>query len=221
MVRIYTKTGDDGTTGLLYGGRVPKWSPAIEANGAVDESQAALGVVRAEAEPGSELHELVTAIERDLWVLMAEVATEPRNRRKLVAGTTSVSEAMVASLEERIDGLMARVEMPAAFVVPGENRVSAQLDVARTVVRRAERLVAANPPAPESMVGTYLNRLSDLLWAMARWQDGEHRLTVHRPRRAARVPAGASAADGAPAGTGGAPAGTGDAGDDDENGGEA
>ena len=201
MVRIYTKTGDDGTTGLLYGGRVPKWSPAIEANGAVDESQAALGVVRAEAEPGSELHDLVTGLERDLWVLMAEVATEPRNRHKLVAGTSLVSEAMVGAVEERIDGLMARVEMPAEFVVPGENRLSAQLDVARTVVRRAERLVAANPPAAGSLVGTYLNRLSDLLWAMARWQDGEHRLTVHRPRRSRQGPTGERAGapgDGSP-----------------------
>ncbi|MDA8268533.1 MAG: cob(I)yrinic acid a,c-diamide adenosyltransferase [Actinomycetota bacterium] len=186
MVRIYTKTGDDGTTGLLYGGRVPKWSSAIESNGAVDESQAVLGLVRAESEPGSELHELVTVLERDLWVLMAEVATAPENRRKLTQGTSAVSAAMVEALEARVDDLMDRVEMPSAFVVPGENRISALLDVARTVVRRAERLVAASPPAPGSLAAQYLNRLSDLLWAMARWQENEGRMTVHRPRHERR-----------------------------------
>ena len=202
MVRIYTKTGDDGTTGLLYGGRVPKWSPAIEANGAVDESQAVLGLVRAESEPGSELHELLAVLERDLWVLMAEVATAPENRRKLAQGTSAVSAAMVEALEARVDELMDRVEMPAEFVVPGENRISALLDVARTVVRRAERLVAANPPAPDSLVAQYLNRLSDLLWAMARWQEDEGRLTVHRPRRERR-PALADAGSGSGSGSGG------------------
>ena len=87
-VRIYTRKGDDGTTGLLFGGRVAKNSPRIETNGAVDEAQAALGVARAEAEPGSELDELLVALERDLYVLMAEVATADENRPKLVAGTS-------------------------------------------------------------------------------------------------------------------------------------
>lgn len=186
MPRIYTRTGDDGTTGLLYGGRVPKSSPAIELNGAVDESQAAMGVARAEVAPGSELHELLVALERDLWVLMAEVATAPANRRKLVAGASAVTVAMVDALEERIDGMLARFDMPAEFVVPGANRVSAALDVARTVVRRAERLAAAHPPDPASLVGRYLNRLSDLLWAAARWQEGEHHLAARDASTAAR-----------------------------------
>lgn len=174
MVRIYTRRGDDGTTGLLYGGRVRKDSPAIEANGVVDEAQAVLGMARAEAERGSELDELLTAIERDLWVLMAEVATAPENRHKLEAGSSLVTDDMVTALEHRIDELKDRFEMPADFVVPGQNRVSAALDVARTVVRRAERLLVASPPGEGSQVGPYLNRLSDLLWAMARWQEGEH-----------------------------------------------
>lgn len=178
MVKIYTRTGDDGTTGLLYGGRVAKSAPAIEANGAVDEAQATLGLVRAESDPGSELHELLLALERDLWVLMAEVATAPDNRRKLVGGKNAVTSAMVDTLEQRIDSLTGRFTMPAEFVVPGANRISALLDVSRTVVRRAERLVAAHPPAPGSLVGQYLNRLSDLLWAMARWQEGDAHLTA-------------------------------------------
>lgn len=186
MVKIYTRKGDDGTTGLLYGGRVSKHAAPIEANGAVDEAQAALGVARAEAEPGSELDDLLVRVERDLWVLMAEVATAPDNRRKLVPERSLVTAAMVEALERHIDDLSGRFEMPTEFVVPGQNRRSALLDVARTVVRRAERLLAASPPAPDSQAGSYLNRLSDLLWAAARWQEGADHLTARSgPRRAA------------------------------------
>ena len=172
-MKIYTRKGDDGTTGLLYGGRVPKDSPAIEANGAVDEAQAALGLARAECEAGSELDELLTRLERDLYVLMAEVATAPANRHKLEEGRSLVVPPMVSRLEEDIDRLTERFEMPTEFVVPGQNRVAAALDVARTIVRRAERLCLAVPLGPDSHVGAYLNRLSDLLWTMARWQEGQ------------------------------------------------
>jgi len=174
VVRIYTRKGDDGTTGLLYGGRVPKHAPAIEINGAVDEAQAALGMARAETAAGSELDGVLLGIERDLYVLMAEVATAPANRGKLAPGTSAVTAEMVVSLEHRIDATAERFAMPTEFVLPGDNRVSAALDLARTVVRRAERAVSATPPAPESSVGPYLNRLSDLLWMLARWQETEH-----------------------------------------------
>jgi cob(I)alamin adenosyltransferase len=177
VVRIYTRKGDDGTTGMLFGGRVPKSAPAIEVNGAVDEAQASLGVARAESEPGSELDHLLTDLERDLWVLMAEVATAPANRPKLVAGRTLVTPAMVSALEHRIDDLSERFVMPQEFVVPGQNRVAAALDVARTVVRRAERALTEASLPLESVVASYLNRLSDLLWTMARWQEGEHLTT--------------------------------------------
>ncbi|MGH9068145.1 MAG: cob(I)yrinic acid a,c-diamide adenosyltransferase [Acidimicrobiales bacterium] len=186
--RIYTKKGDDGTTGLLYGGRTRKDAPAIEVNGAVDEAQAALGLARAEAGgagAGAELDGILVGLERDLWVLMAEVATQPRNRHKLAAGATLVTAGMVAGLEDRIDAILARFDLPAEFVVPGQDKVSALLDVARTVVRRAERLALSLPDLPEgeaSLVVPYLNRLSDLCWALARWQEGEHLL--------ARQPAG-------------------------------
>jgi cob(I)alamin adenosyltransferase len=179
--RIYTRKGDDGTTGLLYGGRVRKDEPAIQVNGAVDEAQAALGLARAEAEPGSELDQLLVRLERDLWVLMAEVATQPRNRHKLVPGASLVTEEMVAALETTIDDLSSRFDPPAEFVVPGQGRVSALLDLARTLVRRAERLALLLPSDPPSQVGPYLNRLSDLCWTMARWQEGEH-LLARGPR---------------------------------------
>ena len=112
----------------------------IELNGAVDEAQAAIGLARAEAEPGSELDERLTALARDLYVLMAEVATAPENRTKLTAGSTLVTPDMVGALEAGIDDLLERFDLPSDFTVPGENRVAAALDFARTVVRRAERI---------------------------------------------------------------------------------
>src|ERR1700758_2733470 len=138
--KIYTKTGDDGTTGLLYGGRARKDSRQIELNGVVDEAEAALGGARAGATAGSELHERLTALCRDLYVLMAEVATAPENRSKLKAGSSLVTPGMVGALEEGIDDLLRRVDMPSDFTIPGENRVAAALDFARTIVRRSERI---------------------------------------------------------------------------------
>ncbi len=175
--KIYTKTGDDGTTGLYFGGRVRKDSAPIEINGAVDEAQAALGLARAESAPGSELNQRLAALERELYVLMAEVATAPENRHKLKPGASLVTEQMVLALEGAIDELRGRPDIPSDFTVPGENRPAAALDLARTIVRRAERLAVPHP-VEGSYVLPYLNRLSDLLWAMARWQEGpDHMLS--------------------------------------------
>ena len=170
-MKIYTRKGDDGTTGLYGGGRVPKDSAAPEAYGTVDEAQAALGLARAAAAKVSELDEILVHLERDLWVLMAELATEPENAHKLVDGATRVTPEMVAALEGRIDELTARFEQPTEFVVPGETEVAARLDVARTVIRRAERRAMA-VAADGSQVVPYLNRLSDLVWTLARWSEG-------------------------------------------------
>ena len=175
--KVYTRTGDDGTTGLLYGGRVRKDSELPTAYGAVDEAQAFLGVARADAGAGTELDGLLIRLERDLYVLMAELATRPDNRHKLTPGVSAVTEEMVTGLEGLIDDVSARFEPPTEFVVPGESRVAAHLDVARTVVRRAERHALAAAPPPSHVV-TYLNRLSDLLWTLARWQEG-HSLPSH------------------------------------------
>jgi cob(I)alamin adenosyltransferase len=178
-MKIYTRKGDDGTTGLLYGGRVAKDSPLPVAYGTVDEAQAALGAARAEAPRGSELDSLLIRLERELWVLMAELATDPSNRHKLTAGTNLVTDDMVTALEHLIDDVSSRYEPPTEFVVPGQSRVSALLDVARTVVRRAER-ETLRAAAEGSAAVPYLNRLSDLLWAMARWQEGESLPTRER-----------------------------------------
>ncbi|MBL8778022.1 MAG: cob(I)yrinic acid a,c-diamide adenosyltransferase [Acidimicrobiales bacterium] len=170
-MKIYTKKGDDGTTGLLYGGRVPKDSPLPTAYGEVDEAQAVLGLARADAERGGELDTLLIGLERDLWVLMAELATSPEHRDRLTPGASLVTEEMVLALEAQIDAVSERFELPTEFVVPGENRLSATLDLGRTVVRRAERH-ALSAVEDGSQVVPYLNRLSDLLWALARWQGG-------------------------------------------------
>lgn len=179
-MKIYTRTGDQGTTGLFYGGRVRKDSERPDAYGAVDEAQACIGLARAGCR-GTELDALLVELARDLYVLMAEVATAPENRHKLTPGSSLVTQEMVDALEHRIDETTARFEMPTEFVIPGGDAVGAALDVARTVVRRAERAVlsiedldpARTPIEPAPLVVQYLNRLSDLLWALARWHEGE------------------------------------------------
>ena len=122
-VSISTKRGDDGTTGVLHGGRVRKDSSRIEANGVIDEAQAALGLARAEVR-GTKLDDELAGLERDLWVVMAEVATPPRSRSRLVAGTTLVTGEMVDVLEKRVHELEAAGTMPSEFVVPGQSRAS-------------------------------------------------------------------------------------------------
>jgi cob(I)alamin adenosyltransferase len=175
--RIYTRKGDDGTTGLYFGGRLPKDDARVDAYGTVDEAQAFLGLARAELEPGSEVNDLLIELERDLWIVMAELATAPADAHKLTAVMTA---ARVAELEAWIDDLKARFELPADFVVPGQTKAAAALDVARTVVRRAERL-ALSLAGEGSQVIPYLNRLSDLIWTVARWQEGESLRTRDTP----------------------------------------
>jgi cob(I)alamin adenosyltransferase len=174
MPRIYTKTGDDGTTGLLYGGRVPKDDAATEAYGTTDEAVAVLGVARAVV--GRHLAEEVLALQRELFVVGADLATNPEGRAKLEPGVSLVGPEMTQRLERRIDELVGERALPQAFVVPGANAGSAALDLARSVVRRAERHVVAmerEGRAVNPEVRRYLNRLSDLLFVLARRQAGE------------------------------------------------
>lgn len=177
-MKIYTRKGDDGTTGLLFGGRAEKDSEAIELNGAVDEAQASLGWARSLCVDDQAMNLVIASLERDLWILMAEVATKRENREKLEVGRTRVSQDMIDYLESQIDEAHHAVEMPTEFVVPGENQLSAALDVARTVVRRAERM-AVSWDVEDSLVVPYLNRLSDLVWTLARVAEGP----AHRTAR--------------------------------------
>jgi cob(I)alamin adenosyltransferase len=173
-VRIYTRTGDDGTTGLLYGGRISKADHPAEAYGSVDEAVAALGLARALAE-AQPVKDIILRLQRELFVVGAELATNPNQRRKLKPSVSLVTKEMAEELETMIDRTVEAHPLPQAFVVPGANPVSAALDIARTAVRRAERRSvemreAGLPVGDEAL--RYLNRLSDLLFVLARWQAG-------------------------------------------------
>ena len=170
--RVYTRTGDDGSTDLLYGGRVSKDSTQPAAYGDVDELQACIGLARAAASDEARigLAEMLLGLERDLWVVMADLACNPEKVSRLDEADGRLTMAMVSHLENLIDEVSGRFNPPTEFVLPGPNEVASRLDMARTVCRRAERssLAAA---ADGSTVVPYLNRLSDLLWTLARWQD--------------------------------------------------
>lgn len=173
-MKIYTRKGDDGTTGLWYGGRVPKFHGRPEAYGSVDEAASALGLARAAAERGSEVFEDVLRVQNELFVAGAELATAPEAAERLEPGVSKVTADMVERLEADIDRYMDRVDLPPKFTVPGGTELSARLDVARAAVRRAERRVAAlkdGGDLADETVLTYLNRLSDTLFAMARYAD--------------------------------------------------
>jgi cob(I)alamin adenosyltransferase len=177
--KVYTRGGDDGTTALLFGGRVAKDGLGPSAYGGTDEVVSALGLARAEAEQGSELDQLLIRLQRELFVVGAELATGPENREKLRDGVTRVTPQMVEALEPIIDDIAARFDPPQEFVLPGATRLAAALDLARTIVRRAERdaVAAANAgwiDTNESRVVPYLNRLADLVYTLARWQEGEY-----------------------------------------------
>lgn len=170
MAKLYTRAGDDGTTGLLYGGRISKADAAAEAYGTVDETVAQLGMARGLSDSPA-LTGILLELQRELFVVGADLATNPSERSKLKPEVSLVTVGMVERLEELIDEHEGH--LPNEFVVPGANPVSAALDVARAVCRRAERRAVelresggeVNPEAAK-----YLNRLSDLLFALARWQ---------------------------------------------------
>lgn len=176
-MKIYTKKGDDGTTGLFYGGRVRKDSLGPEAYGTVDEAVAALGVARAHsdaAQSPSAFDAEVLRIQRELFVVAAELATAPENRVKLTEGVSLVTKSMVDELEVKIDGLVEAVGMPDQFIVPGQATLAAYLDLARAIIRRAERRVVAlvsEGGFDDSLAPQYLNRLADYVYMLVRSEE--------------------------------------------------
>jgi cob(I)alamin adenosyltransferase len=190
---VATGKGDDGTTGLLFGGprRIAKDDPRTEAYGTIDEAVAALGMARAELDPtaggtdGRELADLILRLQRELFVVGAELATDRADRGRLEDGVSRVTEAMVDGLEATLADLEARMTMPREFVVPGQTPFSAALEVARTVVRRAERravgLVGDGAVESEWLL-PYLNRLADLLWVLARVAEHEQETSAPSSR---------------------------------------
>mgnify|MGYP003401825541 CR=1 FL=1 len=161
---FYTRSGDDGTTGLLGEGRVAKTHPRIEALGALDESTATLGLARAQArDPRCE--EILLEVQRDLYKLMAEVAATPEQADKFRA----IDAARVTWLEAQIESLSATMTMPREFILPGDSLAGAALSLARAVIRRAERRVVELVDAKEISnpdLGRYLNRLSSLCFVL-------------------------------------------------------
>jgi len=178
--RIYTKLGDDGSTGLLFGGRTSKADPLMDVIGSIDETVATLGLARA-ASGDAELSGTILGVQRDLFVAAADLVANPRARDRLVAGISLLVPEMVSRLEALIDRRVAAEPLRPVFVVPGANLASAALDMARTQVRRAERRLvayvqqarAAAPGAINPQVGIYLNRVSDLLYVLARQAAGD------------------------------------------------
>ncbi len=171
---IVTKKGDKGETSLMYNRRVPKSDLHIEACGAVDELNAALGLARATATDDF-VRDHVTAIQRQLVGLMGELATRPEDLPRYVQeGYLQITPGMTSELEKLIERIEAGHIASKDWVMPGANAGSAALDLARTICRRAERRVCALQTAgqiknAETIV--YLNRLSDLLWLLARWTE--------------------------------------------------
>lgn len=165
-MKLYTKTGDDGTTGLFGGGRVPKASERVDAYGTVDEANAIIGVARATRLDAS-IDAVLSRVQEDLFTIGAELACVPGKEGKL--NMPLIGEADIARLEHAIDDADAACPPLKSFVLPGGSSQAAALHVARTVSRRAERAVLSLSDAPaRHEVVVYLNRLSDLLFALAR-----------------------------------------------------
>jgi len=164
MNKYYTRKGDDGTTGILGGGRLPKNHPRLEAVGNIDELTAALGVARAYSQT-EQAGEIILSVQHDLYTLMSEVSTLPEHAEKFRA----IDEAKVSWLEKQIKYIQEYVEPPKEFIIPGDTPNGAHLDLARTIVRRAERRLSGlyhNGDVENVQLLRYLNRLSSLCFAL-------------------------------------------------------
>ncbi|HVU28216.1 MAG TPA: cob(I)yrinic acid a,c-diamide adenosyltransferase [Verrucomicrobiae bacterium] len=171
---IVTRTGDSGTTALMYGRRVPKNHPRVEAYGAVDELNAALGLARATTTENF-VGENLLAIQKDLITLMGELCVQPEDLKRYVEdGYSLVTTALTAKLDALVKEIEAQKISFKGWATPGATHNSAALDMARTICRRAERRVCDlkdTGEAVNSEIVIYLNRLSDLLWLFARWVE--------------------------------------------------
>ncbi len=171
-MRIYTRTGDDGTTGLFGGARVSKSSPRVEAYGTLDEANAFIGRARSSlsTSQATSMDEVLSRVQSELFVVGAELACAPGKEDKLGAHMKPIARSAAERLEREIDAAEAGLPTLGAFVLPGGTGAAADLHVARCVVRRAERLLVsiADQEQVRKEVLIYLNRLSDLLFTLAR-----------------------------------------------------
>jgi cob(I)alamin adenosyltransferase len=168
-MKIYTRTGDAGLTGLFGGGRVPKDDPRVDAYGDVDELNALIGVARA-AEPMPRIDEVLVPVQRDLFAIGALLATPDREKMAQHLEKARIDDARIRDLERAIDDADAELEPLRSFILPGGSPKAAALHVARTVCRRAERRVVRLQHEVElpPLAVIYQNRLSDLLFTLAR-----------------------------------------------------
>lgn len=170
MSRVYTRTGDDGTTGQLFGGRLSKGSELVDAIGDVDEAVSTIGIARSQCSPG-QLHEILLRVQRELFIVGADLSVNPSHRDRLKPGVSLVEPGMIFALEQLIDELTQAQPLRPVFLVPGTTWLEAAIDLARTVVRRAERHTVQAKVAGHFVsedAQRYLNRLSDLLFVLAR-----------------------------------------------------
>lgn len=184
-IKIYTRKGDDGTTSLWYGGRVKKHDPRTTAYGDLDEAISAIGVARAAAnESAPDVAADLVEMQRCLFIGCAQLATADQAFERLKPGVTLIEPEMVDHAEERIDHYKEQRELPPKFIIPGDTELSARIDLARAVIRRAERSIVALDeidPLPDTTVLRYVNRCSDLLFMLARFTDSEE-MTIFKGR---------------------------------------
>ena len=166
-MKIYTRTGDEGTTGLFGGGRVAKTHPRVEAYGDVDELNAAIGLARA-IEQMPRIDEVLVPLQRDLFAIGALLATPDRDKMKRQLEKASIDERRVTEMEHAIDDGDRELEPLKAFIIPGGSAKAAALHVARTVCRAERRVIALTDEEIPPIVVIYLNRMSDLLFTLAR-----------------------------------------------------
>ena len=173
-MRTFNKKGDKGNTSLLYGVTVAKSDPRCEAYGTIDEAVSVLGLARNFTH--RRVQEIILSIQKDLFITAAELATPSEHRHKSVPERSVVTGDMVQHLEILINQLEEEINMPQAFIIPGETPGSAYLDLARTIIRRAERrVISLTQELPDENINEeilkYLNRLADLVFTLARFEE--------------------------------------------------
>ena len=174
-MKMYTRRGDRGETGLLYGGRVPKTDPRCEAYGTLDEAVSAMGLARSLSVKG-EVRRILLDLQKEAFTVGGELAIDTDYYPKYLKHFEAVTPELVARLEEITDDIASKVDVPREFIMPGGTPAAAAIDLARTIVRRAERRAVALKD--EGLVSNdeilrYLNRLSSLLFVLARYEEQE------------------------------------------------
>jgi len=173
MVKIYTKSGDKGETNLLFGGRTSKSDLRVETYGTVDEAVSSLGLAKS-LTSNNEIKLIIEDLQQSLFIIAAELATSPNNKKKLKNEVKSITKNMVSDLESLIDNINEKINLGKNFIMPGTSVTSSAIDVSRTVVRRLERRVVKLIELDTSInsnIIPYINRTSDLLFILGRLED--------------------------------------------------